>query len=414
MGHPLALSQRMQRVSHGVAGLFASVAQGSVTAGRYCYSFFGEDCSESTVLNEFGEATRVPSDSSGSGVSQGRQSIVARVSHGVVGLFSNTLAMLSSPGRIANAEVGRQVDNPCPARSVPEKGVKLGEPSEKADLDLARRVPGVLDVNRLLGSGFFGDVWECMVDGFQSPVAVKVFKTNHTKSQDRECQLLTKLQHPNLVEVLRVIEGRPSAIMMEVCSGGSLWDLVHLPQHRAAFACITVRARVLATLDVVSCIEYLHFNKVLHRDVKPNNCLLSTKHRAGSGELPQVKLADFGLARDAAQQMTRQVGTFVYMAPELMEGFEYSFPVDIYSCGVLLYELLTGIVPFSGNPRMRNAVALVLAVSSGERPSLDALPPEAATQEIRQIIQEAWTVDPAERPTARSLIDRLRSAASMT
>jgi len=279
--------------------------------------------------------------------------------------------------------------------------------------NLATSVPGVVQVHRHLGSGTFGNVWECeMADG-AGPVALKVLRPRpNAPSPARECQVHAGLQHPNLVQLLQAIEGPPSAIAMELCPGGTLAQLIHPPRgQEAVFTNITLRARVRAALDIVACLQYLHSSNVLHRDVKPSNCLLSSVLAAGSTEIPPVKLGDLGLARPSAQEMSRRVGTLIYMAPELMEGEDYGFPVDIYSSGMLLYELITGLVPFStSGDRLRNDVAFVLAVSMGERPNLDnTMPPCAVGEDLRSIIESSWSEEPGSRPTACTLGEKLSS-----
>jgi len=278
------------------------------------------------------------------------------------------------------------------------------------DPDLARGIPGVLEVRRLLGSGSFADVWECKVKGHEDSVAVKVLEGVYSEHQAREWQLLAETQHPNLVRMLLAIEGTHCAMVLELCSGGTLAQLIHAPDRRAAFSTITVKARVQAVLDVISGVEHLHSNTILHRDVKPSNCLLKSMHEANMEWIPQVKLADLGLARHEAQVMSKRVGTQIYMAPELMEGDQYSFPVDIYSCGMVLYEIITGNLPFStSDGRLQNDVAFVLAVDMGARPNLDDVPFSAACEEIRNILQLCWDHEAAGRLTASALAGRLRA-----
>jgi len=278
------------------------------------------------------------------------------------------------------------------------------------DQDLIASVRGVVEVHEHLGSGNFGDVWECGIEGQEGRVAVKVFKRGGSAQQTRECQLHMELQHPNLVRLLQVVEGPPVAICMELCPGGTLWRLIHEPAHRQVFSRIALRPRLGAALDVVSCVEYLHANNILHRDVKPTNCLLSAVHDADLELIPQIKLADLGLARHEAQEMSTRVGTLLYMAPELMEEEDYGLPVDIYSCGMLLYELVTGLVPYStSDARLQNDVAFILAVASGERPALADLPANEAAEELGGILYACWDVDPAVRPTAATLAERLRN-----
>jgi len=278
------------------------------------------------------------------------------------------------------------------------------------DPDLARSIAGVLEVHRHLGSGSFADVWECTVKDHEDRVAVKILEGDYSEHQAREWQLLAEVQHPNLVRMLLAIEGKPCAMVLELCCGGTLAQLIHAPDRRGAFSTITTQARVQALLDVISGVEYLHSKTILHRDVKPSNCLLKSMHKVCMEWIPQVKLADLGLARHEAQAMSKRVGTLIYMAPELMEGNQYSFPVDIYSCGMVLYEIITSILPFStSDSRLQNDVAFILAVDMGQRPNLDDVPFDAAGQEIRSILQLCWDHEASNRPTASVLSEHLRT-----
>mmetsp|Transcript_33195 Transcript_33195/g.84174 ORF Transcript_33195/g.84174 Transcript_33195/m.84174 type:complete len:100 (+) Transcript_33195:1-300(+) len=94
-----------------------------------------------------------------------------------------------------------------------------------------------------------------------------------------------------------------------------------------------------------------------------------------------------------------------------MEGEDYGFPVDVYSCGMLLFELVSGLVPFTtSRERLSNEAALVLAVSMGERPALDAsLPSGTIGQDLRAMIESSWSSQPGQRPTAGALAEHLRS-----
>mmetsp|Transcript_34131 Transcript_34131/g.90085 ORF Transcript_34131/g.90085 Transcript_34131/m.90085 type:complete len:358 (-) Transcript_34131:54-1127(-) len=282
---------------------------------------------------------------------------------------------------------------------------------EHPNADLVWTVPGVLEVHKVLGSGSFGEVWQCEADGYSGLVAVKVFKDLHEVNYEhraRECHLLTLLQHPNLVKVFNVIYGTPSAILMEVCLGGTLAQLIHDLQQRAAFNSLSLSARIQGTVGVVACLEYLHASQVVHRDVKPSNLLLTSSCRPGLKFLPQVKLADFGLARSSSQHMSKGVGTLLYMAPEVMQGNEYSFPVDIYSFSMSLYEFLTGSKPYSGMPDLRRLPTFVQAVDSGVRPMLQHL---QHVPEVCDILRECWSGECVRRPSARSLADSLRALA---
>ena len=139
----------------------------------------------------------------------------------------------------------------------------------------------------------------------------------------------------------------------------------------------------------------LHENKMIHRDIKPANVLLD--------ENMHPKLSDFGLMRrlpkDGAD-MTQNVGTPLYIAPEIWNGSFYSESVDVYAYGMLVYELLTLEAPFR---ETRTIAGLRKMVLSGERPEISAyVSPEWAT-----LITSCWQEDPAKRPTMRKIVETL-------
>jgi len=216
---------------------------------------------------------------------------------------------------------------------------------------------------------------------------------------------------PEPCRALNVIEGNPDAIIMEVCLGGTLSQLIH--GISGAFASVSVHARIRAALDVIGGIEYLHAHKVLHRDVKPANCLLRLPYEVGAPLVPSIKLADLGMARHHDERMTSRAGTLLYMAPEMIKGVRYSFPVDIYSFGLVLYEVLAGAKPFSEAQRHCSGGFAVL-VTRGARPSLSLLPAGPTCGYICNIVCACWDAEPANRFQAGLLANCLRCLALMT
>mmetsp|Transcript_75444 Transcript_75444/g.196221 ORF Transcript_75444/g.196221 Transcript_75444/m.196221 type:complete len:324 (+) Transcript_75444:61-1032(+) len=277
--------------------------------------------------------------------------------------------------------------------------------SKASSKAIAGSIPGVSQVHTCLGEGSYSHVWECSLVDTKERVAVKVWKRGQKLQENRECTLLQELSHPNLVRLYRVIEGPPSAMIMELCST-DLRQFLHSAPYVEARANLGLLPRLRAALDVVRCVTFLHENGVMHRDIKPGNCFITEPIDPSATTLPLVRLGDLGLARrvDGAH-MSMGCGTLRYMAPEIAELEEedsYSFPADIYSCGMLVYELCTGIVPFSEDERMKNEVALVLAIAMGQRPSLDSV-----REDLKIIIDGCWDQEPEERITIQELQDFL-------
>jgi beta-lactam-binding protein with PASTA domain/serine/threonine protein kinase len=214
---------------------------------------------------------------------------------------------------------------------------------------------------------------------------------------EQEAKSAARLSHPNVVGVLDQgvddLDGQSVAyLVMEFVEGSTLRD--ELRQHGS----LTPR-HALRLLDaVVEGLAAAHDAGLIHRDVKPENVLLS---RTG-----QVKIADFGLARavSATTGTATLVGTVAYLSPELVLGRPAEAQSDIYSTGVMLYELLTGQQPFTGDTPIQ--VAIQHAQSDVPAPS--ALLPGLAT-DIDELVRWCTSRDPEERPVDGSaLLGELR------
>ncbi len=200
-------------------------------------------------------------------------------------------------------------------------------------------------VTARLGKGAMGTVYLATDSQNGKEVALKIIASDLAIEPDmlerfkREAETLSKLKHPNIVEFLDAFEYEENyVIVMEYISGGSLHDLIKtgaLPIERAS--------RI--ALELCDALIRSHHLNIIHRDLKPENILLT---KDGT-----PKLADFGVARlNEGTRMTRsgtQVGTPYYMAPEAWEGKTLDTQADIWSLGVVIFEMLTGKVPFGGD-----------------------------------------------------------------
>ncbi|CAK9149013.1 unnamed protein product [Ilex paraguariensis] len=188
-----------------------------------------------------------------------------------------------------------------------------------------------------IGKGKFGSVWLCRNRLTDVEFACKTLKKGE-ETVHREVEIMQHLSgHPGVVTLEAVYEDEESFhLVMELCSGGRLIDQMakegQYSEHRAA--------NIFKELMLV--IKYCQEMGVVHRDIKPENILLTT-----SGK---IKLADFGLAMRIAngQRLTGLAGSPAYVAPEVLLG-NYSEKVDVWSAGVLLHALLSGVLPFQGD-----------------------------------------------------------------
>ena len=255
-----------------------------------------------------------------------------------------------------------------------------------------------------IGRGATGEVWRGTDRRSGETIAAKVLHREHLADDTlverfvRERSILVGLRHPNVVAVRDlVIEGERLAIVMEFVGGGSLRDtLTGRGPLRPGVAFRTV-ASVLDGLAAA------HDRKVLHRDLKPDNVLLASAWQyLGPGA---VKLSDFGIAEivaDDAHSSSGLIGTPEYMAPEQLVTGAADYPADVYSTGILLYELLAGRTPFAG-PGTGYAVAHRHVTS--EPPRLPVPDP------VWDAIAGMLAKDPGRRPTARVASAQLRRLA---
>lgn len=198
-----------------------------------------------------------------------------------------------------------------------------------------------------IGSGSFATVWKAKHRETQQMVAIKVVDmTKLSKEMARhlemEIQITMLLDHVNVVKVIESIDSRTQMIMvLELCDGGDLAS--YLKQHEHGLDEETVRYFMS---QLASGLKALKDHNVFHRDLKPNNILLANK-----GDRPVLKIADFGFARYVEEEslMNTFCGTPLYMAPEIISHKKYTTKSDMWSMGIILYEMAVGKKPF--NPR---------------------------------------------------------------
>ncbi|GFR43685.1 hypothetical protein Agub_g4793, partial [Astrephomene gubernaculifera] len=212
----------------------------------------------------------------------------------------------------------------------------------------------------------------------------------------QEVEVLGRCCHPNVVRLLAACLSPPQPCLVMELMESSLDRLLH-----ARPAGLLPLNRVLQiAIDIARGLEYLH-PTIVHRDLKPANVLVDM-----SGPAPVAKLSDFGLSRLRHTVLaTRhpEAGTPAYMAPECFDtdNLEISHQADIYSFAVIMWEMLTGLVPWWGCAPLTVAYTVTLL---GERLPLAAIPPQRCPPKLARLLTQCFEGEPRRRPAAAELV----------
>ena len=242
---------------------------------------------------------------------------------------------------------------------------------------------------KLIGRGGMADVYLAYDVILKREVAVKVLKSDMADDDTalerfkREAGAVTKLSHPNIVDVYDVgDDGDKHYIVMEYIKGYTLKQLI---KKRGP---IPYKEAVWMMKQLAGALMEAHRNNVIHRDVKSQNVLIKDDGT--------IKLSDFGIAlANGAMQITKKdsvLGSVHYLAPELSRGKQASMQSDIYSLGIVFYELLTGDVPYKAD----NPVQVALMHIKNDIPSVRSINPEIP-QSVENIVIKSTAKNPSDR-----------------
>ncbi len=262
---------------------------------------------------------------------------------------------------------------------------------------------GRYDILRVLGQGAMGVVYEGRDPNLDRRVAIKTVRVvgmaaaeiaEYEQRFKTEARSAGRLQHPNIVSVYDSNQhedamGKTAYIVMEFVQGE---DLKHFLDQGKRFS-LEQTAYMMA--DLLSALDYAHKNKIIHRDIKPANMLLTKEGR--------IKLTDFGVARitdsgEATKTSGGTVGTLKYMSPEQVAGKGVDSSSDLFSAGIVLYQLITGVRPFDGEGYLDIVSKIVKEDPMPPSQIVGALPPA-----LDKVVAKAL---------AKSKLDRFADAAA--
>ncbi|KAM3321239.1 serine/threonine-protein kinase STY13 [Capsicum chacoense] len=258
-----------------------------------------------------------------------------------------------------------------------------------------------LTVGESFAQGSFGKIYTGTYNG--EDVAIKLLerpehdpeKADFMEKQfQKEITMLATLKHPNIVRFIGACrKSMVWCIVTDYARGGSVRQFLSSRQNRA----VPLKLAVKQALDVARGMEYVHSQHLIHRDLKSDNLLIAADK--------SIKIADFGVARIEVlnEEMTPETGTYRWMAPEMIQHRPYTQKVDVYSFGIVLWELVTGLLPFQN---MTAVQAAFNVVNKGLRPTIptDCLPV------LSDIITCCWDANSDKRPTFSEVVKMLEAA----
>ena len=248
---------------------------------------------------------------------------------------------------------------------------------------------GILQYEKIeeLGSGGGGKVFKVAKKHFYAlkEMIVKKGKTSNFKQFMKEYEIISMLSHPNIIKTLGIFlsnEKIPPSMILE-----------YFPMNLETFIenkTFSKQQIVCMIYQIVEAMKYVHFRKVIHRDLKPTNILVDSDGT--------IKICDFGISKLMSieeQTLTRGIGTQKFMAPEIInEEEKYDEKVDVYSFGVVAYFMLSG----GELPKIK-----IFDIPKGKKAEI----PSSFTDFSKKLIYDCWNLDPKDRPSFAQILERL-------
>jgi len=314
---------------------------------------------------------------------------------------------VSHPKVLINCPVPRETAQPKPLPSPATQSPRNSLPDFSEEVKVRPgqfiqfRVGSYLQDYRAIkevGEGAFGKVYLAEHRETRIRRAIKELDKSRAEKNAHskfiaEVEILSKLDHPNILKLFELYEdAHRYYVVSELMTGGELFDFLIKSGHLSEAS----TARIM--YQVLSAVTYCHQNNIVHRDLKPENLLLETPPTDSENII--VKVIDFGTSSlfTPSSRLHKRIGTPYYIAPEVL-NMNYSEKCDVWSCGVILYILLSGYPPFSGH----NNEEIMLKVRTGQfafrQPEFNSI-----SEEAKSLIRRMLTKDPNSRLSAEAAL----------
>jgi serine/threonine protein kinase len=242
---------------------------------------------------------------------------------------------------------------------------------------------------KIIGEGNFAKVKLSVFKPTKEEFAIKIINKKKLKQKMkstifRENEIISKLKHPNIIKVINILEDFDNYyIIMENCQKGELFDYI------VAHQTLSEKEASIFFYQLINGVEYIHSQNIVHRDLKPENLLLT--------ENKILKIIDFGLSHpfDGSELLKTKCGSPSYASPEIITRSEYNgFETDVWCCGVILYAMLCGFLPFEGESELELFKHIV---------ECDPEIPRELSRESKILIRKIFTPNPKKRITIQEI-----------
>jgi len=249
-----------------------------------------------------------------------------------------------------------------------------------------------LKIVKHIGNGGYGKVY--LAQWKKNLVAFKLFDTKNMmdiehdfEPVEREISILASLSHPNILIFYGATLKPPRVgIITEFCENGNIRSYINTYRDT-----IKLEVKLAMIVGVIDGMEFLHSKSIIHRDLKPDNVLLSKDLI--------VKIIDFGISRlDNCEKKTSGVGTSLFMAPEVIKGRNYDPKCDVFSFGIMIFQILSNnfVSPY-GNVSL-HGVQFKIANNPSFRPNLDEIELDESYKWLKTLVSTCWDDNPEVRP----------------